>query len=259
MRRIGELPGRRSRGGGHDRAVARRRRLRPGLSILRRGVRARPTVKKIRAPGSARSRLDSSQRSACRIIAGRDFNEADRRDAEPVVIVSQSLAQRMFPNQDAVNRHLMWTDPVMKFIDVSTASAADRRRRRRRRRRERRARPGVERLPSVRAGDRRRPPVRAHAHGSVRAGAADHAHHPRSVGRPAGRAGGDARGRARRGAGARSAERAGVRRLRRRRAARSRSSASPACSRSRSARERASSAIRLAIGSAAAAPPDARA
>ena len=26
----------------------------------------------------------------------------------------------MFPNQDAVNRHLMWTDPVMRFIDVST-------------------------------------------------------------------------------------------------------------------------------------------
>jgi hypothetical protein len=25
----------------------------------------------------------------------------------------------MFPNQDAVNRHLMWSDPVMKFIDVS--------------------------------------------------------------------------------------------------------------------------------------------
>ena len=54
------------------------------------------------------------------IIAGRDFTEADRRDAEPVVIVSQSLAQRMFPTQDALNRRLMWTDPVMKFIDVST-------------------------------------------------------------------------------------------------------------------------------------------
>jgi predicted lysophospholipase L1 biosynthesis ABC-type transport system permease subunit len=26
----------------------------------------------------------------------------------------------MFPNQDALNRHLMWTDPVMKFIDVNT-------------------------------------------------------------------------------------------------------------------------------------------
>ena len=55
------------------------------------------------------------------ILAGRDFNDADRSNGESVVIVSQSLAQRMFPNQDAVNRHLMWTDPVMKFIDVSTA------------------------------------------------------------------------------------------------------------------------------------------
>jgi putative ABC transport system permease protein len=55
-----------------------------------------------------------------RVIAGRDFNEADRREAERVVIVSQSLAQRMFPNMDAVNHRLMWTDPVTKFIGVST-------------------------------------------------------------------------------------------------------------------------------------------
>jgi putative ABC transport system permease protein len=55
------------------------------------------------------------------MIAGRDFNDGDRWKSEPVVIVSQSVAQRMFPNQDAVNRHIMWTDPVMKFIDVSTA------------------------------------------------------------------------------------------------------------------------------------------
>jgi predicted permease len=54
-----------------------------------------------------------------RIIAGRDFSDADRRDGERVVIVSQSLAQRMFPNMDAVNRRLMWTDPVTKFIGVS--------------------------------------------------------------------------------------------------------------------------------------------
>lgn len=54
------------------------------------------------------------------ILAGRDFTEADNRGAERVVIVSQSLAQRMFPSQEAVNRRLMWTDPVMKFIDVST-------------------------------------------------------------------------------------------------------------------------------------------
>jgi putative ABC transport system permease protein len=55
------------------------------------------------------------------ILAGRDFNDNDRSDSEKVVIVSQSLAQRLFPNQDAVNRKLLWTDPVMKFIGVSTA------------------------------------------------------------------------------------------------------------------------------------------
>ena len=53
------------------------------------------------------------------IVAGRDFNEGDRRGAERVVIVSQSLAERMFPGQDAVNRRFQWTDPVIKFIDVS--------------------------------------------------------------------------------------------------------------------------------------------
>jgi putative ABC transport system permease protein len=55
------------------------------------------------------------------ILAGRDFNDADRRDGESVVIVSQSVAQRMFTTEDAVNRRLTWTDPVMQFIDVSPA------------------------------------------------------------------------------------------------------------------------------------------
>ena len=53
------------------------------------------------------------------IVAGRDFNENDRRDGEKVVIVSESLARRMFPGQDAVNRIFKWTDPVTDFIGVS--------------------------------------------------------------------------------------------------------------------------------------------
>jgi predicted permease len=53
------------------------------------------------------------------VLAGRDFTADDRRGRERVVIVSQSVAQRMFPGGDAVNRHFMWTDPVIKFIDVS--------------------------------------------------------------------------------------------------------------------------------------------
>jgi predicted permease len=56
------------------------------------------------------------------IIAGRDFNPLDGQSKDPVVIVSQTLAQRMFPNQDPINRHVYWTDPVMKFIPgISTA------------------------------------------------------------------------------------------------------------------------------------------
>ena len=54
------------------------------------------------------------------IIAGRDFGDSDRSGAEPVVIISQSVARRMFPTQDALNRHLMWTDPVMKFVGIKT-------------------------------------------------------------------------------------------------------------------------------------------
>lgn len=54
------------------------------------------------------------------IIAGRDFNDSDRRDSEPVVIVSRSLAERMFPHQDAINRHIKWTDPVIQFIGMSS-------------------------------------------------------------------------------------------------------------------------------------------
>ena len=45
---------------------------------------------------------------------------ATARDGEKVVIISESVARRMFPGMDAVNRRLMWTDPVTKFIGVST-------------------------------------------------------------------------------------------------------------------------------------------
>ena len=53
------------------------------------------------------------------IIAGRDFNDLDRKGTDDVVIISQTLAQRIFPNQDPINRHIMWSDPVMKFINIA--------------------------------------------------------------------------------------------------------------------------------------------
>jgi putative ABC transport system permease protein len=53
------------------------------------------------------------------IIEGRDFNDGDRRGGEPVVIISQSVAQRMFPGQDPLDRHVRWTDPVLDFVGIS--------------------------------------------------------------------------------------------------------------------------------------------
>ena len=57
------------------------------------------------------------------ILAGRDFNDLDGRSQDdPVVIISQTVAQRMFPGQDPINRHVYWTDPVIQFIPgISTA------------------------------------------------------------------------------------------------------------------------------------------
>ncbi|HET9262608.1 MAG TPA: ADOP family duplicated permease [Vicinamibacterales bacterium] len=40
------------------------------------------------------------------ILAGRDFTDGDRSDTEAVAIVSQSMAQRLFPNREALNRRL---------------------------------------------------------------------------------------------------------------------------------------------------------
>lgn len=54
------------------------------------------------------------------ILEGRDFRDSDRDGAERVVIVSQSIAQQLFPGRQAVGRHLQWTDGVMKFIGIST-------------------------------------------------------------------------------------------------------------------------------------------
>ena len=54
------------------------------------------------------------------ILEGRDFRDTDRDGAERVVIISKSVAQRLFPGREAVDRHLQWTDGVMKFIGIST-------------------------------------------------------------------------------------------------------------------------------------------
>ena len=64
------------------------------------------------------------------LLAGRDFTDSDDDKSEHVVIVSNSVAQMMLSEagtggspgdlSTVVNRHLTWTDGVMKFIGVAT-------------------------------------------------------------------------------------------------------------------------------------------
>ena len=118
MRQIGELPG--------------VERVAIGTSIPWRDRGVFGPGFQFSAPGYARADGEEDPRARFRtispgffsslgvpLIAGRDFNDGDRNGTERVVIVSQSLAKRMFPNQDAVNHSVMWTDPVMKFINMS--------------------------------------------------------------------------------------------------------------------------------------------
>jgi len=50
------------------------------------------------------------------LLSGRDFNDLDTQSKEPIAVISDSLAKRMFPGQDALGRHVYWTDPVLQFL-----------------------------------------------------------------------------------------------------------------------------------------------
>ena len=115
------------------------------------------------------------------IIAGRDFTDADRRDARAGRHHQPERGAPDVPRRRTrVNRRLMWTDPVMKFIGVSTdprrivgvaADVDDE---------NVVPGPGDERLSPLRAGDRRRPHVRSREGGSLCARPGDHEDHPSS-------------------------------------------------------------------------------
>jgi predicted permease len=46
------------------------------------------------------------------IVTGRTFNESDRRDSQPVAIISQAMARRYWPDGDALGRILRRPDPA---------------------------------------------------------------------------------------------------------------------------------------------------
>src|SRR5581483_9700014 len=51
-------------------------------------------------------------------VSGRDFNALDADTAHPVVIISKTVADRLFPGQDPINHYLWWSDPSAQFAGI---------------------------------------------------------------------------------------------------------------------------------------------
>jgi predicted permease len=51
-------------------------------------------------------------------VEGRDFRDTDKNGSDRVVIISKSVADKLFPGQEAIGRNMRWTDGVMKFIGI---------------------------------------------------------------------------------------------------------------------------------------------
>ena len=53
------------------------------------------------------------------LLKGRAFATTDRRESARVVILNQSLANRLFPGVDPIGRRVAWTGDVLKFVPIS--------------------------------------------------------------------------------------------------------------------------------------------
>ena len=58
--------------------------------------------------------------SGIRLLKGREFTAGDVKTSEKVVIINQSLAERLFPGVDPIGHHVAWTGDVLRFIGVSS-------------------------------------------------------------------------------------------------------------------------------------------
>jgi predicted permease len=53
------------------------------------------------------------------LLRGRAFASTDRGQAERVAILTQGLADRLFPDRDPIGRQVAWTGDVLRFLPVS--------------------------------------------------------------------------------------------------------------------------------------------
>ena len=122
--------------------VARYERMRdrvaalPGVGVVGLGsavpLRTTQFVLEVKAEGRSLGNGEATPRAAFKttdpgffeaagipVLKGRGFNSTDRAGSARVVILNQSLAERLFPGQDPIGRRVAWTGEVLKFIGIS--------------------------------------------------------------------------------------------------------------------------------------------
>jgi predicted permease len=55
------------------------------------------------------------------LLKGREFEITDKKEAAPVVIINQTMAEQLFPGRDPIGQRVTWTGEVLKFIGFSEA------------------------------------------------------------------------------------------------------------------------------------------
>ncbi len=50
------------------------------------------------------------------VLEGRDFADSDRAGGEPVAIISETLARKMFQGRSALNHRVAYSDPLLQFL-----------------------------------------------------------------------------------------------------------------------------------------------
>jgi predicted permease len=53
------------------------------------------------------------------LLKGREFEITDKKEAAPVVIINQTMAEQLFPGRDPIGQRVTWTGEVLKFIGFS--------------------------------------------------------------------------------------------------------------------------------------------
>jgi putative ABC transport system permease protein len=62
---------------------------------------------------------DYFRAAGMRVLAGRSFQETDVSDGAPVAILNESLARRLFGDDDPVGQRVAWTGDVLQFIGMA--------------------------------------------------------------------------------------------------------------------------------------------